>query len=82
MNHGVIRDDDISFYPDKQAVWSGQRMGGQALVVQGEELGVLRRHWNGAESGAHRECANGDGGGGVSCEGEHGAVVDGIFWCT
>jgi hypothetical protein len=55
----------------EQAIRSEQRMGGQALVVRGEELGVLRRHLNGAEPGARQGGANGDGGGGVSREGEH-----------
>jgi hypothetical protein len=52
-------------------------MGGQALVVRGEELCVLRRHWNGAEPGAHRGGANGDDDGSVSREGEHDIVFNG-----
>jgi hypothetical protein len=60
----------------EEAVQLGQQMGGQALVVRGEGLGVLRRHRKGATQGAHRGGANG-GSGCVSREGEHGAVFKG-----
>jgi hypothetical protein len=51
-------------------------MGGQALVVRGEGLGVLRRHRKGVAQGAHGGGANG-GGAGVSREGEHDTVFKG-----